>query len=317
MAGWRSLRASFQVRLVAAFAAVYLIWGGTYLAIRFAIESMPPFLMAATRFLVAGSLLYGWMRVRGEARPTRGQWKAAALVGALLFLGGNGGVTWAEQHIPSSLAASLIATVPMWIVLLDWLRPGGVRPGAQVIMGLLVGFVGVVLLVGPRGGGAHEQVNPLGAAAVLLAALFWASGSLASRGAGLPSSALLSSGMQMLIGGALLLAAGTVTGEWARFDVGAITPRSWLALLYLIFLGAMVAFGAYAWLLRVSTPARVATYAYVNPVIAVFLGWSLGNEPLTAQTLVAAACIIGAVAVITTYRARPRVPVAAGATSSR
>ncbi len=304
MSKQRALSVPFSGQVALAFAAIYIIWGSTYLGIRFAVETVPPFLMSGMRFIVAGGLLCAWAWLHGGARPTRQHWKAAALVGGLLFLGGNGGVTWSEQRISSSVTASLVATVPLWIVLLDWVRPGGVRPSRRVVAGLVIGFVGVVLLVGQQNGAGAESGDLLGALVVQLAAISWASGSLASRGAGLPSSATLSSGMQMLMGGVFLTALGALTGEWGRLDVAAISLRSLLAWLYLIFMGSILAFTAYAWLLRVSTPARVATYAYVNPVIAVFLGWWLGDEPLTPQTLLAAACIVGAVAVVTTYRAR-------------
>ncbi|GAB4459888.1 MAG: drug/metabolite exporter YedA [Anaerolineae bacterium] len=303
-------RVSFQLTLVAAFAAVYTIWGSTYLAIRFAVETMPPFLMAGARFIIAGGLLMGWVVLRGGARPTWAQWKAAVLVGALLFVGGNGLVSWAEQRIPSSLAASLIATVPLWMVLLDWARPGGVRPNRGVIAGLVIGFAGVVALLGPGKASGDVAIDLVGALTVLLASVLWAGGSLLSRAVGLPRSATLSSGMQMFAGGALLLGAGTAAGEWGQLNLSAISLQSLLAWAYLIFFGAIVGFSAYAWLLRVSTPARVATHAYVNPVVAVFLGWALGNEPLTPQTLLASAFIIGAVAVVTVNRThrnlRPR-----------
>lgn len=302
MSKWRQSDRAFPAQLVLAFAAVYLIWGSTYLAIRFAVETLPPFLMAGVRFLIAGGLLYGWARLRGAPPPMRAHWKAVAIVGAFLFLGGNGGVTWAAQRIPSGLNASLIATVPLWIVLLDWARPGGVRPSRQVIGGLVVGFLGVVLLVGPGNPASAGQIDLLGVAAVLLAALSWATGSLTSRGLSLPHLAAQSSAMQMLVGGVLLLGAGTLTGEWGRVHLEAVSIRSVLALAYLVVFGAIVAFSAYTWLLRESTPARAATYAYVNPMIAVFLGWALANETLTPQTLLASACIIGAVAVITTHR---------------
>lgn len=301
-----------RAAVLAAFAAVYLIWGSTYLAILFAIETLPPFLMAATRFLVAGALLYGWMRWRGAERPDARQWRAAVVVGGLLLFGGNGLVVWAEQWVPSGVAALLVATVPFWMVMLEWARPGGARPGAGVLLGLLLGFGGIALLIGPgewAGGGVHLP----GALALLLASFSWATGSIYSRGAPLPASPLLATSMQMLAGGGLLLAAGTLLGEWGRVELGAVSVRSAAALLYLIVFGSLVGFSAYVWLLRVSTPARVSTYAYVNPVVAVLLGWALAGEALTARVVVAVAVIVGAVAVITTRRARPRVAAHAGA----
>jgi len=294
-------------KIAAAFAAIYIIWGSTYLGIRFAIETIPPFLMAGVRFLLAGAMLYGWARVRGAPRPLRVHWRSAAIIGALLLLGGNGGVTWGEQHIASGLAALLVATVPIWIAALDWLRPGGTRPDGPVIAGLLLGFVGILLLVGPGNLGGGEGNYTLGTLAVLGAAFSWALGSLYSKRAPLPGDALQGIGMEMLAGGVWLWLAGTLAGEWGQLNLGAISLRSGLALAYLTLFGSLVGFTAYVWLLRVVSPARAATYAYVNPVVAVFLGWAMAGEELTPLTLVAAAVIIAGVVITTTYRAQPRV----------
>jgi drug/metabolite transporter (DMT)-like permease len=284
-------------RVVVAFALVYIIWGSTYLAIRFAIETMPPFLMAATRFLLAGAVLYLWMRLRGAPRPEGMHWRSAAIVGALLLVFGNGVVVWAEEVLPSSIAALLVAMVPVWMALLSWLRPGGTRPRAVVLIGLALGFAGVGLLVF-QGGGAQRPINPLGAGAVMLASLSWAAGSLYARNARMPSVPLLGTAMEMLCGGALLVVLALLKGEPAQVHLQAISLRSDLALAYLIVFGSLVAFSAYVWLLRNVPPARVSTYAYVNPVVAVFLGWWLASEPITGQTLVAAAVIVGAVALV-------------------
>ncbi|HEX7119286.1 MAG TPA: drug/metabolite exporter YedA [Longimicrobiales bacterium] len=296
-----------RARVLAAFAAVYMIWGSTYLAIRFAIETLPPFLMAGVRFLVAGVVMYVWVRLRGAPRPTRAEWMAATVIGALLLLGGNGAVVWAEQRVPSGVASLLVAIVPVWMVLLEWLRPGGTRPTLGVTAGLVVGFAGLALLVGPGefGGGA---VDTVGAGVLVLGSLTWAVGSIYSRGAKLPSAPLLGTAMEMLAGGALLILAGLLTGEGSRLTLDAVTPRSVLALLYLIGFGSLIGYTAYVWLLKVSTPARASTYAYVNPVVAVFLGWVLADEPLTPRVLAAAAVIIGAVAVITTAGSGGREP---------
>ena len=291
-------------RVVTAFAAVYLIWGSTYLAIRIAIETMPPFLMAGIRFLIAGAILYAWTRWRGTPPPARSHWLAATIVGGLLLLGGNGGVVWAEQHVPSGLTALLIGTVPLWMALLNWLRPGGVKPGNGVIAGLTLGFMGITLLVGPGKLAGGHDVDSLGAAVLIIASLSWATGSLYSRRAQLPASPLLATAMEMLAGGALLLIAGLPAGEWTRFEPNALSLRSWVALGYLIVFGALIGFTAYIWLLRVTTPAQASTYAYVNPVVAILLGWAFAGEPLTARTLLAAAIIVAAVVVITTQRAQ-------------
>jgi drug/metabolite transporter (DMT)-like permease len=288
--------------VVAAFAAVYVVWGSTYLAILFAIETIPPFLMAGARFLVSGAALYAWTHSRGAPRPTRANWRAAAVVGAFLLVGGNGGVAWAEQRVPSGLAALLVATVPLWMVLLDWWRGGGARPAGRTWAGIAVGFVGLGILVGPAellGGGAAD---PLGAGALVIASTLWAVGSVYSRRAALPESPFQATAMEMLAGGALLVLVGSATGEWGRLDPAAVSGRSLLALGYLIAFGSCVGFTAYIWLLRHVEVAKVSTYAYVNPVVAVFLGWLLAGEPVTARTLAAAAVIVVAVAFITSSR---------------
>lgn len=296
--------------VLAAFAALYLIWGSTYLGIRFAIETMPPFTMAGLRFLSAGAMLYGWSRLRGAPAPSQTYWRTAIVVGALLLLGGNGGVTWAEQRIPSGIAALLVASTPMWMVILDWLRPGGTQPGWAVGLGLLVGLVGIGLLVGPSELGG-EPVDALGALAVGGAALSWAVGSIYQRGAPKADSTLLNVGMQMLAGGTLLLVFGLVLGE--RLDPSAVSMRSGLALAYLVFVGAIVGYSAYVWLLKVSTPAKASTYAYVNTVVAVLLGWALADEPLGPRVIAASVAVVAAVALITTARAVPPRPPAASA----
>jgi len=270
---------------------------------------MPPFLMAGVRFVIAGVLLYGWARLRGAERPTRRMWAAAAIVGSLLLLGGNGAVVWAEQLVPSGVAALLVAIVPCWMVLIDWLRPGGTRPTTAVVVGVLLGLAGLALFVGPDallGGG---RTHPVGAAVLVFGSLAWAAGSIYSRHAAMPPRPLLGTGMQMLAGGAALLIASIIAGEGANFEIAAVSTRSLLALAYLIVFGAIIGFSAYLWLLRVSTPARVSTYAYVNPIVAVLLGWALAGEALTMRMGIAAAIIIAGVALITASRSRTRRPV--------
>jgi drug/metabolite transporter (DMT)-like permease len=284
-----------------ALGAIYVIWGSTYLAMRFAIETIPPFLMAGARYMTAGAILYLWARAQGAPRPSLLHWRSAAAIGMFLLLFGNGGVAWAEQRIDSGLAALLISTEPLWIVLLVWLQTGRNRPNPRVIAGLALGFVGLVLLVKPSG---SATIDLLAAAAVVLASVSWAWGSLYGQRAPLPSSPLASTGMQMLAGGALLLTASLATGEPGRFILSEVSLRSWLSLGYLIVFGAIVAFTAYVWLLRVAPPVLVSTYAYVNPVVAVILGWALADEPLTAGMLGAAAVILTGVALITTSQGK-------------
>lgn len=285
--------------MIAAFAAVYVIWGSTYLAIYYAIQTLPPFLMASARFLVAGGLLYGWSLTRAPRRPTRAEWRAAFIIGALLLLGGNGAVVWAEQMVPSGVAALLVAITPCWMVLLGWLWHGAQRPGARTIAGLLLGFGGIALLIGPSAILGAGNIHPAGVLVLMLGSLSWATGSIYSKRAPTAPGALLFTGMQMLMGGTLLFFAGLVTGELGRLDLGAASLRSILAVVYLVVFGAIIGYSAYVWLLRVSTPARVSTYAYVNPVVAVLLGWALAGEELNLRMGVAAAIIIAGVALIT------------------
>jgi drug/metabolite transporter (DMT)-like permease len=288
-----------RLGLLAAFAAIYLIWGSTYLAIRFAIETLPPFLMSAVRFLVAGAAMYLWARMRGVKRPTRSQWLAATLVGVLMLTIGVGGVSWAELRVPSGAAALIVTVGPLWMVLVDWLFFGGERPGSRVVLGILLGFSGVALLIGPEQFAGAGRIDLLGAGAILLGTVTWSFGSLYSRGSHLPASPILAIGMEMLAGGAVLFLVALAFGEFVRFEIAQISARSLLATAYLAVFGSIVALSAYLWLLKVDSPARVITHAYVNPVVAVFLGWALADELLNARTLLATAVIIAGVLVIT------------------
>jgi drug/metabolite transporter (DMT)-like permease len=286
--------------LATAFAIVYLVWGSTYLAILFAIETLPPFLMASARFFAAGAVLYVWSRaVGGAAAPNQAQWRATAIVGVLLLLGGNGLVVWSEQRVPSGMAALLVGTVPCFMVLLDWLWAKGQRPTGRVVAGLALGLLGLTWLVGPDSVMGGGRADLWGAAALVLASLSWAFGSIWSRQAPMPPSPFLSTAMQMLAASVALLGVSVLRGEPWHFDLSAVSLRSWLGLLYLIVCGSLVAFSAYVWLLRVSTPARVSTYAYVNPVVAVLLGAAFAGEQLTVRMMVAAAVIVSGVALIT------------------
>jgi drug/metabolite transporter (DMT)-like permease len=283
--------------VMAAFAAVYVIWGSTYLGIRYAVESIPPFLMAGSRNFTAGLLLYAFARARGGATPSRIEWRDAAITGGLLLAVGNGGVTWAEQVIPSSVTALLVALTPLWMVLFDWLRPRGVRPRPFVAAGLAVGFMGVALLA--RGDGSHPgAAHGWGIAALMAASICWAFGSIFSRQANKPSSPLLGVAMQMIAGGSLLLGLAFLRGEAAQFSFGQVTLLSAGSWLYLTAAGSLVGYTCYVWLLHATTPARVATYAYVNPFIAVLLGCTIGHETFSHQLLVAGGLIILAVVLI-------------------
>ncbi len=299
----RRPRPGDRARLLTAFAALYLVWGSTYLAIRYAIETLPPFLMAGARFVVAGGVLMAWALLRGAERPTLRHWRSTAIVGAFLLLGGNAGVVWAEQRVASGLAALLVATVPLWMVVIDRLRPGGRHPGGRVLVGVALGLAGVGLLVGRGEFAGGRGIDPAGAVVLIAASLAWALGSMYAKSAKLPDSPLLATGMEMLCGGLLLLAAGSAAGEWAIFDPAQVTQRSWLALGYLVTFGSLIGFTAYIYVLGRTTPAMATTYAFVNPVVAVFLGWAFAAEPVSARTLLAAAVIVAAVVVITVFDA--------------
>ena len=290
------------VFVLAAFASVYFIWGSTYLGIRLAIETIPPFTMAAIRFLSAGTVLYGWALLRGAERPAWVHWRTALIVGWLL-LGGNGLLSWAEQFVPSGIAALIVATVPMWMVVIDAVRPGGHRPSVMIIVGLVIGLIGIAILVGPSQFG-DEPVDLLGALVIGIAALLWALGSVYSKDAPSTPSTIQNVGMQMLLGGALLLGVGLALGE--RIELAAVSARSAWALVYLASAGGIVAYAAYLWLLKVSTPAKVSTYAYVNPVVAVILGWAVAGEALNPRVFLAGLAVVSAVALITTTQALPK-----------
>jgi drug/metabolite transporter (DMT)-like permease len=290
--------------VLSAFAAVYVIWGSTYLGIHIAVQSMPPLIMAGSRFFIAGVVLYAVMRLRGDARPTPIQWRDASIIGALLLLGGNGGVSWAQQTVPSGISALIVAATPLWMNLIDWLRPSGKRPRAAVFIGLGLGFAGVTLIGLSRDHLGHRIVEPLGAVVLLLATLSWAFGSVFSSHARQPSSPLLAIGMQMITGGVLLLLCGALGGELPRLQPAAFTHASIVAFVYLTLVGSLVGFTAYVWLLQVSTPARVSTYAYVNPLIAVLLGRLILDEPLPGSVLFAGALVIAAVILIVLQKAR-------------
>jgi drug/metabolite transporter (DMT)-like permease len=302
-------RPSRRLLLVLAFAAIYVIWGSTYFAIRVAVDSFPPFLMAGSRFLVAGAALFAWARWRGAPAPTSRNWRGALVVGGLLLLGGNGIVTWSEQWLDSGLTALIVATVPLWMALFASLGAHGHRPPRLALLGLALGFAGAALLVAPWGGTTAGGA-PLGPMLVLLLGpVCWAAGSVHTPRAGLPPSPQMATAIEMLAGGALLAGVGLATGEPARLDLAAVTPAAWLAWVYLILFGSLVAFTAYVWLLSATTPARVATYAYVNPVVAVLLGWAFLGEVLTERLLLAAPLIV--LGVMLTVTARDRHPAAA------
>jgi drug/metabolite transporter (DMT)-like permease len=280
----------------AALAAIYVIWGATYLGMEIAMESIPPFLMASIRFFVAGAILYALFRPR-STRPTLRHWIATAIVGTFLLVGGNALVAVAQTRIDTGVAALIVATFPLWIATFDF-AANGRRLRPLSVVGVIVGFVGIALLIRPGG-----DIDLLGALVCLFAPISWTVGSLYARGARLPASPLLGSGMEMLAGGAVLAVVGLASGE--RFDVGAVSGRSWLALAALIVFGSIVAYSCYVWLLTVAPTELVSTYAYVNPVIAVLLGAVFLEEAITAWVLLAGAAIVTSVVLIVRAQSAP------------
>jgi len=286
--------------LVLSFLAVYVLWGATFFAMRIGVESFPPLLLAGMRHLSVGLGLYPILRWKTGIRPTAQHWKTAAVSGVLLLCVGNGGVCWAEQTVPSGIAALLVATVTLWMVLVDWLRPGGHKPSARTLLGIVLGFAGMVILVGPSKLGNSGRVEPVGAGILIVASLAWACGSLWSKHGSLPSSPMLGVAMQGLCGGAALWMAGLFTGEAAHFHPMAVPLRAWMAVGYLVAFGSCIGFTAYLYILKKSTAARVGTYAFVNPIVALIIGWLLGGEALSQRTLLAAAVILTAVVMVIT-----------------
>ncbi|MFN0067818.1 MAG: EamA family transporter [Limisphaerales bacterium] len=282
--------------VTAAFLTVYLVWGSTYLAIKLGVGTIPPGLLAGTRFFVAGALMYSFLRLRGAPRPAARDWKHAGIIGTALLAGGNGGVTWAEQYVPSSVAALMIATAPAWFALGEWARPGGKRPTLLTAAGIAVGFAGVALLLRP--GGLVGPGSLPGIVALVFACAAWATGSIYSRHVPQPASPALGVAMQMIAGGTVMFGFAAATGEPGRFAWAQVSGESLAALAYLIVFGSWLGFTAYMWLLRASTPAKVSTYAFVNPVVAVLLGALLGGEAITGRTLLATGVILAGVLVI-------------------
>lgn len=293
------MKVKMKTKIWLALLALYIVWGSTYLAILFAVETIPPFLSAGIRFLVSGGILFLWRWAAGDRMPTKRQWRSTAVVGIFLLLGGNGLVSFAEQRIASGIAALIVGTVPLWLVLIEALRPGGVRPSWQAILGLIIGFGGIYLLVGPSELNVGSlQFDTIGIGAVILASFLWSIGSIYSRGADMPASSLMATGAEMLIGSAALFAVSGLLGEWRNFDLAAVSTQSWLGLAYLITFGSLVGFVSYIWLLKNAPVSLVATYAYVNPLVAVFLGAWLADEAINARILVAGLVIIGSVILI-------------------
>lgn len=284
-------------RLLFSFAVIYLVWGSTYLGIRVALESLPPFLMAAARFLVAGGLLYGFARIRGAVRPSPAAWRGAVILGGLMFLCGNGLVVWAEMRVDSGLAALIAAGTPLWVVVIDHLRPGGRQASRAKWGGVALGILGLAILFLPDVAGG-PRLDTLGALAVMGASVSWGIGSVASRGLRLAPDPALASGMTMIGGGVLLAVVALATGEVAAFDPAVVTGRSLAAWAYLVLFGSILAFTCFTWLLHTVDPAKVATSGLVNPLVALVLGAWLADEVIGRQAILAAAVTLAGLALI-------------------
>ena len=292
-----------KTKIWTALIALYIVWGSTYLAIRFAVETIPPFLSAGVRFLISGIILLVWQRAAGQPMPTRKQWISLAIIGNLLLLGGNGLVSWAEQTIPSGIAALMIGAIPMFMVVTEAFRPGGIKPNRWTILGLVIGFAGIFILIGPAEFMGGATFNSFGIGALLAACFLWALGSVYSKHGELPASSLMSTGGQMLMGSIGLFIVAGLTGEFSHWDPSGVTAKSALGLTYLVLIGSLVGFVSYGWLLQNAPISLVSTYAYVNPIVAVLLGNLFAAEPLEPRIWVAAAIIVGSVMFIN--RSRP------------
>ena len=299
-----AIAARNRLKVILAFASVYFVWGSTYLFIKYAVETIPPFMIGASRNAIAGALLFALMRWRGAAMPTRAELLLGALSGVLMLGFGNGGVIWAEQSVPSGATALIVSSVPIWIALLDWTRPAGRRPRPTTMVGLALGFLGIVILIGPRAIIGAGHLASSGVIVLLIGSLAWSIGSLMTRGKR-PSSPFTFAAVQMAAAAVAFSIASVATGEPGRFVVEAVGTRAWLSMIFLTFFGSIVGFSAYIYLLANVSATKAATYAYVNPIIAVLLGWAFANEPIGARTLVAAVVILGSVALITSAQGSP------------
>jgi drug/metabolite transporter (DMT)-like permease len=288
-----------KAKLIAAFAAIYIIWGSTYLGIKFAIESIPPFMVGGTRFLIAGGLLYAWARTTSPVKPNAKQWWQGLLLGVFLLGVGNGCVVWAQQRTPSGITALVVAIVPLMVVLIEWWRPGGKNPGLAAMTGVIIGLAGMALLIGPSAFMGATDVELMPALVLLMGSLSWSMATVFGKRASVPPNPPLASAIQLLGGGIALMIVSTIAGELGRVEPANFTLKAILSVAYLIIFGSIIAFSAYSWLLRVASPTKISTYAYVNPIVAMFLGWAVAGEEMSMRVLVAAGVVLAGVALIT------------------
>ena len=295
-------RATWKTLL--AFAIIYFVWGSTFLAIRIGVREVPPFLLAAMRFLVAGLILYGWMIAQGERSPTARQWTSASILAILIFVLDYGLLFWAEQRVPSGVAAVMMATIPVFMALSEIIFLRTQRLTIRLALALLIGMGGVAVLMSPSLNLGGAPIDKVGAVALIIAAIAWSVSSALTRKLPLPSSKVMSSGSQMLAGGVFLALTAAALGEFRNFHPWTVSRGAWLALLYLIVPGSIIAFTAYVWLIHRESPTKVGTYAYVNPVVAVLLGYFVGGEALGLRTILGTTFVLISVIVITTTRAK-------------
>lgn len=288
---------NLKYKIILGFAAIYLLWGSTYLAIRIGVETIPPFLLVGLRCLIASLIFFAWGKIAKSPAPILKHWVSASVTGIFLIVGGTGFVTWAETTVPSGLASLLVSIMPFWIVLFDWLRPKGKRPSTVVVLGLILGFIGIVALINPTDIGGFAEVDYFGAVLLVCATIFWAAGSIYSRYTDMPESKIMSLGIQLFSGGLFVMLISFFSDEITTLDWYAISMDSILALIYLIIFGS-AGYTAYVWLIKVVDPSKVATYAYVNPVIALFLGHILVNEVISLWTITCSVLILGSVVII-------------------
>ena len=287
-------------KILLAFAIIYLVWGSTFLAIRIGVREVPPFLLAGIRFFIAGIVLYAWMRAKGTPSPTRRQWTAISFLAVLIFVFDYGLIFWAEKRVASGVTAVMMATIPVFMAIAEICFLRTQQLTIRLTLGLVVGVGGVLVLVGPLSTAGEKAIDTSGAVALIVAAISWTAATILTRKFSLPESKVMSSGAQMLVGGVLLILTSAGLREFNGFDVHAVTFGAWLALLYLIVAGSIVAFTAYVWLIHHESPTKVGTYAYVNPVIAVLLGYALAGESLSVRTIAGTLLILISVVVITT-----------------
>jgi drug/metabolite transporter (DMT)-like permease len=291
-----------RAKLLAAFAAIYFIWGSTYLFIKFAIEDIPPFMVGAMRFWLAALLLYTWARLQSGIKPEGKHWRDGLILGVFLLGAGNGCVVWAQQHVPSGITALIVAIVPLLVVLVEWLRPHGKKPSGAALVGVLIGLGGIALLIGPSAFLGAGDIDPAASLVLLFGSLSWSVATVYAKRASVPPSPPLASAIQLFGGAVTLTVMALIAGEPGRAELGQVSTRAWMSIAYLTIFGSIIAYSAYSWLMRVASPTRVSTYAYVNPIVAMLLGWAVAGEEMSARVLIAAAIVLAGVALITRKR---------------